>query len=255
MTNTESPPILYKHPPITEAVIAINFKSPIKLTDINSVNKRFHTNYPQHLLLSNVTVGLHIDQAKQTATTNTNNKVDGHRHSTADMTQLLVLWPNSFTISQLAPYPGWEQFFDRFVRDWTILKRTIGFKSIDRIGVRYINRVDIPVTAPIINHEDFLNVYPKLPDILNPINAYALQAACELKDINCLLTLNSADVPSPLLDRVSFLLDLDISKVVDLPQSDNDIYNLLNKIRVKKNVIFESCISDQARNIFNEVIN
>ena len=250
MTVPEQPLMLYKHPPITEAVIGISFSSPVNHADINSVNKKFHKYYPHHQTVSNfnVAVGLTNDQInKPTADVN---KEDGHRLSTADMTQLLLLWPSSFTLSQLAPYLGWDHFFERFVRDWGLWKKTIGFQIISRIGVRYINRIDIPITAPVIEYEGFLNVYPKLPDSLNPIHAYAVQAVLELKDIDCLLRINSAAVPSPILGHSSFVIDLDISKEINPPQSDNDIYDLLNKIRVQKNAVFEACVSSRARELF-----
>jgi len=241
----------YKHPPITEAVIGINFLSPIKQAEIDSVNKKYLTHYPNHQAVANfdIAVGLTPDQAGK-ATTNFNKKDDGHRLATLDMTELLVLWPTSFTVSQLAPYQGWDHFFERFVRDWSLWKRVVGFQTINRVGVRYINRVDIPAKESIIEHESFLNVYPKIPDILNPLDAYAVQARVYLEDIGCQLMINSANVPSPILDHASFVVDLDISKEVTPPQSDKDIYDLLNKMRDHKNIIFEACISDHARKLF-----
>lgn len=250
MADPEMFPMLYKHPPITEAVIGVSFSSPIKQTDISSVNKKFHTHYPHHQPVSNFDVAVELSNDQVNKPTTNINKQDGHRRSTADMTQLIVLWPSSFSLSQLAPYPGWDNFFDRFVRDWSVWKRTVGFQTISRIGVRYINRIDIPVTGSITKYEEFLNVYPKLPDSLDPIFAYAVQVASELKDIDCLLKINSAVVPSPILDHASFVIDLDISKESNPPQSDNDIYDLLNKIRVQKNAVFETCISSRARELF-----
>jgi uncharacterized protein (TIGR04255 family) len=252
MTDPESPPAGYKHPPITEAVIGISFTSPIKSAIFDSINKKFHTHYPHHQMVSNIGVDVAVELSKnqiQKPTTNIK-KMDGHRLSTADMTQLLVLWPSVFTLSQLAPYPGWDKFFERFVRDWKVWKRVVGFQTISRIGVRFINRIDIPITGPVTEYEEYLNVYPKLPDSINPINAYAVQVVSELKDINCILKINSAAVPSPILNHSSFIVDLDISKEVDPPQNDNDIYDLINKIRAQKNSVFESCMSKRAKELF-----
>ncbi|MFZ5523505.1 MAG: TIGR04255 family protein [Pseudomonadota bacterium] len=250
MTGTELPPVSYKHPPITESVIGINFSSTTKLTDIRTVSKKFHAHYPHQQIVSNfdVAVEMPINQVNKVAANI--HKNDGHRLSTDDMTQLLVFWPSSFTFSQLAPYPGWDIFFKRFVRDWGIWKRNIGHKEISRIGVRYINRVDIPIMDSITKYEEFLNVYPKLPESIDPLVGYAVQAASELKDLGCLLKINSAVVPSPILNHVSFVVDLDISKEINPPQSDNDIYDLLNNIRLQKNIVFEACITDRARELF-----
>lgn len=240
----------YKSPPITEAVIGINFSSPISDDAIDSLIKKFRGNYPEHQNVSALDVALDVkDQHKPKA--DVSQKI-GHRLSTADMTQLLIIWPTSFTFSQLAPYPGWEHFIERFVRDWRILKRAVGFQQIGRVGVRFINRVDIPTKESIVEHEKFLNVYPKLPDFLNPLDAFGVQAVVQLQSIDCVLRLNSAHVPSPLLDHASFVLDLDISNSVNPPQKDDDILQLLNKIQDQKNIIFEACISNSSREIFNE---
>ena len=243
----------YDHPPITEAVIAINFKSTIGFDDLSSVSKKYQKEYPQSLAVSNVSFTVDVDGEGGSVPIpkNTLNQ-KGWRLSSGDMTEILVMWPQSFTISQLAPYVGWEKFLDRFIRDWKKFKRSIGQKEIARIGVRYINRIDIPVMGDIVEHEKYLNVFPKLPNSLTPLHAFAVQSALKLPDIGCDLLINSAATPSPILNHASFMLDLDIFKTVDLPQSDQGIFNLLNDIRNKKNKVFEECISNRARKLFNK---
>lgn len=240
----------YVHPPITEAVIAINFKSTIEFDELTSVSKKFQKEYPQSQAISNVSFSVDVDGGAVPTPKNTQNQ-KGWRLSSEDMTEILVMWPQSFTISQLAPYVGWSKFLERFVRDWKKFKRHVGQKEIARIGVRYINRIDIPVNGDIVEHEKYLNVFPKLPNSLTPLHAFAVQSALKLPDIGCDLLINSAAVPSPVLDRASFMLDLDIFRSLDLPQSDQDIYNLLDEIRNKKNKVFEQCISNRARKLFN----
>jgi uncharacterized protein (TIGR04255 family) len=65
-----------------------------------------------------------------------------------------------------------------------------------------------------------------------------------------MLTLNSSSAPSPLLGHAAFIVDEDIAKEGDPPQNDDAIYALLNQIRVKKNEIFEACITPRARELF-----
>lgn len=242
----------YDHPPITEAVIAINFKSAIRFEDLTIISKKYQKEYPQSQAISNVSFTVDVDDQGSAVPTpkNTQNQ-KGWRLSSGDVTEILVMWPQSFTISQLAPYVGWDKFLERFVRDWKKFKRHAGQMEISRIGVRYINRIDIPVNDGIIEHEKYLNVFPKLPSSLTPLHAFAVQSALKLPDIGCDLLINSAAVPSPVLNCASFMLDLDIFKAADLPQSDQGIYNLLGEIRNKKNKVFEQCISNRARKLFN----
>lgn len=250
MTEPVSSEIVYGRPPITEAVIGITFSSPMDAAQLASVNNALQKNYPHKQDVSTFDLALEFNTKDAGSNKAKLKPTQGHRLSTDDQTQLVVLWPNSITLSQLPPYKGWGNFIERFERDWGTLKKILGFQQISRIGVRYINRIDIPATAPIIEHEQFLNIYPKMPDILNPLEAYAIQASVALKDINCQLTINTASVPSPLLEHASFVIDTDIFSDKSPPQSDSDLIKLLNKIRAKKNQVFEACISQPARSLF-----
>ena len=97
--------------------------------------------------------------------------------------------------------------------------------------------------------EQFFNVYPHIPDILGPMIQYSLETQSYVPDVGCVLTLNSAAVPSPLIGHRSFVVDLDIGKD-NPPQNDIDIYDLINRIRVEKNRAFEACVTDRARELF-----
>jgi len=183
-------------------------------------------------------------------TTIRNNEI-GHRRSSDDQTQIVILWPRSFVFSQLAPYPGWDVFFAPFVRDWTLWKKTVGYRKVSRVGVRYINRIDIPITSDLTHYEEFLNLYPRFPDELGPVLAYGIQTQFPYPEIDGRITINSASVPSPLLGYSSFIFDQDIYKENDIPQTEEGLHKLLNDIHLKKNTIFEACITDRARERFN----
>ncbi len=242
----------YKKAPITEAVIEIKIASPLEPKEVEKVSAKFRSNYPHHQNVDSLTVALQLPAGEGGDPKAQIDREPGHRRSSSDLTQLLVLGRSAFAVSQLAPYPGWDEFFARFVRDWKIWKKAVRFRTISRIGVRYINRIDIPIAESKVEHEEFLNVYPKLPDIFGPLSAYAVQAVLPIQDIDCKLTINSAVVPAPILDHASFVIDQDIARESNAPQSDKDIFKLLKEIRVRKNKIFEACISNRARELFQK---
>lgn len=244
---------VYKQPPITEAVIGINFENQIGEADLLlDLQKKFSQYYPNHQPVENLSFKIELgigEDNKKTANADIAQEI-GHRRSTADMTELLVVLPKSITVSQLAPYPGWDYFFSRFVRDWKLLKRALGFHPIQRLGVRYINRIDIPCHTPIVEHEEYLNIYPNVTDKYGPLTAYAVQAEVLMEDLECKLTINSAAVPSPILNHASFVIDQDIAREINVPQRDDEIFALIEKIRFRKNEVFESCVTDRARALF-----
>lgn len=243
---------VYKQPPITEAVIGIFFENQIDEAAVSDLQKKFTQYYPNDQPVENLSLKVALgvgEDNKKIANTDVEGQI-GHRFSTADMTELLVIFPKSFVVSQLAPYPGWDSFFGRFVRDWKLLKRELGFQPIGRLGVRYINRIDIPCDEPIVKHEEYLNIYPNVPDIFGPLTAYAIQTEVFMEDLECKLIINSAAVPSPILNYASFVIDQDIVRDAGVPQKDDDIFELIERIRVRKNEVFELSVTDRARALF-----
>jgi uncharacterized protein (TIGR04255 family) len=240
----------YKKPPITEAVISIVYSKKIDSKSIQKALKNLKPNYSnyQPITINNVRVDIHKNnQAKA----NTDQQTD-HRLSSSDMTEQLIIRDSSFTVSQLAPYLGWDAFLNRFKENYSKWKKEIGNRELATIGVRYINRIDMPITTDeIVEHEKYLNIYPALPDYLNMIEAHSVQTIIPLNDLKCKLRLNSAIVKSPLPRHVSIVVDQDIIRQQDLPQNDDQLFNLLDLIRHKKNEIFESCITDKARGLFS----
>jgi uncharacterized protein (TIGR04255 family) len=238
----------YKRPPITEAVIGLRFADPIDSATLDKVASAFKPLYPREDILKGVQIQMRLDS---TSPASQSIEQIGYRLSSSDQTHILILTPRppSLTMSQLAPYPGWNQFFGRFCRDWDLWKKSAGYRKIIRVGVRYINRIDIPTSEPILYEEQFLNIYPHIPEVLGPMMQYAVQTQSSITDIGCILTLNSSVVESPLIGHRSFVIDLDISKDSP-PQNDDAIYELINQIRVAKNGVFEACITDRARELF-----
>lgn len=245
----------YKRPPITEAVIEIRFAEPLDPADIGKVSSALGSQYPNRRDIQNF--GLQVSPPPPGTRSRPAPQVrvdeqSGQRRTTDDVAQLVLLWPSSFVVAQLAPYPGWDGFFERFARDWRIVKRAIGYRRIVRVGVRYINRIDVPASEAVILETDYLAFYPTTPDSLGPFAAYGLQAQFPLTKIGCNLRINSASVPSPLLGHISLVLDIDIGRETEVPQSDDEIFAFLTLIRTEKNAVFESCITERSRELFRK---
>lgn len=242
----------YKRPPITEAVIAVTFGDETDPRDLDKANGNFGRFYPHHQDVRNVNVRVFVPPRSGSGPDTTLHKDEmGHRRTSGDQTQIVILWPSLLLFSQLAPYPGWDDFFGRFCRDWELWKRVVGYRKISRVGVRYINRIDIPITGNVTHYEEVLKLYPHIPYELGSISAYGIQTQMPYAEIYGGITINSASMPSPLLNHSSFIFDQDIYTENNIPQNEDGLYKLLNQIHVKKNEVFEACIADRARELFN----
>ena len=239
----------YPRPPILEAVIGITFEQPLKEAALATADRRFEKIYASHQdnahlnLRMNTFMGANnlpvIDTQGQ--------RVAGHRRMSPGNDEVAVLMPDSLTVSQLAPYHGWAAFMARFKRDLHLYKRPGVHRAISRVGLRYINRIDVQITGNVVELENYLNLYPRVPDAMGPIAAYAMQTTFALENIGCIATLNSTPVPSPTLHHTSFMMDIDVYKSSELPVGDDALFALLEQMRAEKNRIFEACITQRAR--------
>ena len=155
--------------------------------------------------------------------------------------------------SRLAPYNGWESFEPWVRKNWKIWRKITKYTKIKRIGVRYINRIDIPAkTGDIIDIEDYLTVFPKYPEphLLTSFTKYTIQIEGPFSIEGFYLIINTNVVKSPLIDHFSIVLDLDLSPQEGIPQKNDKIWEMINQMREYKNNAFEMCITDKARELF-----
>ncbi len=217
---------------------------------VDQLHRKLKTSYP--LSKRTAKVGVHVNIEEKQTKIEAEEK--GYRLSNTDGTDVVVVTSSAFSHSRLAPYLGWEQLRGLAEEEWQTWKRAVGYKKISRIGVRFINRIDIPAKrGSKVLIEDYLRLYPQVPEngSIPSLNHYTMQVAAEVTEIEGIIVVNSGSVASPLVDHSSFVLDLDISRQTNIPQNDKDLWAFVETIRSFKNSVFEMCITDKSREIFD----
>lgn len=247
----------YPRAPITEAVIEIRFQKEISKNLIDKVRSRIRED-DRYLIIDPwgvKTVQLALDVSPNSPVrASVADEASGYRASALDVSNVLIISTIHFSVSRLAPYTGWPEFYARARRDWEDWKKVMGYQRIARIGVRFINRVDIPTGPNQITHlEEYFTCYPEIPSNTGfmQMNQYAMQAVLTSGPEDCKLIINGSSVPSPLYNHASFVLDIDTSKEGEVPQNDDDLWAFVARMRDYKNAAFESCITDKARALFS----
>lgn len=226
----------------------MRFASPIEEADVQRISRKFAREYP--IAQDEQGVEVYFDVAKSQII---RKHVDwtGKKLSSEDQADMVFVRTNVFSCIRLAPYVGWEPFFERAISGWSTVTAVLSRRKVSRIGVRYINRLDIPSDdGQAVDIDDFLNVGPRLPAIGGTTSQYAFQATRPMNADGCSVTISSGIVPSPLVQHMSVTLDIDVfADHVDLVR-DEQIWDLVTRIRNHKNRIFEASITDRARELF-----
>jgi uncharacterized protein (TIGR04255 family) len=233
---------IYRRAPITEAVIEIRTKTVLQGGEIDRVVARLGKKYPtaaQKLFEVSVEVRETDSKANQLLT--------GYRLASADGTRVVNVGTKSISTAKIAPYEGWERFTEEARANWDLWLKIVGWQPIERIGVRYINRIDVP-TLGRFNLGEYLNFLPAMPRSLdNGIEHFAMNAVVPVGKDELKLVLNAGSTPSPLIGYQSLIVDLDVFRDTNLPTDEPDLWKLIDQIRPHKNDVFESCITDKTR--------
>lgn len=154
----------------------------------------------------------------------------------------------------MAPYPGWEHLRDHENSVWQKWKAETPRHPIERIGVRFINRIDVPITDDdSIAVPDYLNFCPNAAPITHEAMLnFLLRVTVPTYDSQwtaniTTTTLGSTQIPK----HHSLLLDIDIFRTADIPIRDDVLWPMIDTARLIKNDLFERCITDRTRKLFS----
>jgi len=127
------------------------------------------------------------------------------RYRHREKASLLQLTENSFAISFLSPYPGWQVMKQDFLSAWDLASRALKPERITRLGLRYINR--LPAEARSDRVSDWLRTNAYLPTgLLSSTAGFSLRLEVHLRDAERIVVGVTDQLPGELLPIV---LDLD----------------------------------------------
>ncbi|MBX7237690.1 MAG: TIGR04255 family protein [Caldilineales bacterium] len=172
----------------------------------------------------------------------------------ADESALIQVGPDLLTVNHAQPYSNWQTFRGMIERALDTYQNIVKPQGITRIGLRYINRIEIPEHQVTI--EDYLLATPRAPQTISQIfAAWAQRIEMPLPQVNGILVLQSGSLPDPQQKKVIFLLDLDLFTA---PSSEHLPINLasdwIERAHTEIEQAFEACITDKTRPLFREVI-
>jgi uncharacterized protein (TIGR04255 family) len=246
-------PKRYKNAPITEAVIEIRLRPPPEnraLKDLaESLKPDFPNQAPMRLLRSSISglqpEGPPLSQAISQANI-------GFRLSNPANSRALQLTFNGLAYSHLAPYTDWQTFRAEARPLWEKYRAISRDAKLVRCALRYINRIDIP--GEQIELYDYFNLYPKIPTELprQDFVAMALNVQMPQPDLDCMAVINQALSEPVKTGYISVILDIDVFRLGIKSWQDSDVWLFLDKLRDRKNEIFECCITDRTRGLIDQ---
>lgn len=166
--------------------------------------------------------------------------------ASADGKSTLIASSQSLAVNMLDPYSGWERFSETLKRVLAAFTElTNGEFSIERIGLRYINRVSTPVKKV----SDYFSLSPLSFDGLDLVPATFVSRS-ELKfsedGARVLIATFAKGVEASVGDSVILDLDVVAQGLTDVNDS-RKAFDIVLELRDVEKRAFESAITEKAR--------
>jgi uncharacterized protein (TIGR04255 family) len=238
----------YANAPITEGLIDIRVELPsdVSLESLDSLYEQVKAQYPTReerlFFQGRLLAGEQVEaSAKQT-------KI-GYLFRSANGKHVLQVKLNGFTFSRLKPYENWPALRDEAKALWAIYRQILRPTRVTRVAVRYINQIDVPLAR--FDLKEYFRTFPEVsPELPQDLGAFLMQLQIPQVDLDAVLLLTQTGGSPPSPDITSVILDIDLFREFSDLKSDDDVWDMLESFRDRKNEVFEGCITDKARQLF-----
>ena len=242
----------YKKPPIVEAALCIYIESPsqeIGIRELENACMEISQEYPDRVPRRRYQSKVEFDNSGIfKGAEGSDLGLDGYLCRSADQKQVVQFCLDRFVFNRLAPYEGWNQFFEEAMRLWEKYTLLMKPPSLKKISIRNINRIDVP-TKNRQELNKYLILSPKIPlGISSNLENFAYETVFTV-DQNTSITLIQMSLPSE-LNKTTVLLDIDVTVPVTKPPAFELIKKYSDYLRKMKNDVFENCLTDDIKKDF-----
>ncbi len=242
----------YKNAPITEALIDIRVAVPAEFgfEQLQEIKSLVADEYPRGetftMAMATISFGPEVQSSTQ-------QKKMGLKLWSVGDRQVFQARLDGSTFSRLEPYETWERLRDEARRLWDIYRGFVKPTRITRVAVRYINQLTLP--GDRAEPEDYFKTFPYLtPDLpkeLRDFGPFVMSLQLPQPDMKGTLVINEASTQPKRPDTLSIILDIDL--FVEQPEINDEesLWGLFQKLRGRKNLYFEACITDRTRELIS----
>lgn len=170
----------------------------------------------------------------------------------ADERHVAQFTRDSFVFSRLAPYQSWEQLSREGLRLWQIYLEVARPSQAQRIGVRFINRIDLPPNDR--RYEDYIQPAPEPPKGMDlPFHNFVHHDVLAIPDhpyaINVIRTIQH---PPDMNQGLAVILDIDAFTTAPVELTPDLLGKCLPELRWLKNKVFFGSITQKALEKFQQ---
>ncbi|MGH8612273.1 MAG: TIGR04255 family protein [Gammaproteobacteria bacterium] len=175
----------------------------------------------------------------------------GLRFQSTDKKHIAQFNRDGFVFSRLESYQSWEQLYEEGMRLWHVYVELAQPIEIHRIGLRYINRIQLPPDE--LRFGDYLEAAPVPPKGLDlSFHGFMHQDTLSVPDhpyaINVIRTIQPPNVPSGM--GLGLIIDIDVFTIKGVELNEAAMEQRWLEMRWLKNKVFFASVTSNALQLF-----
>jgi len=252
----------YRNPPVHEVILDVQFTTGLDEKPLRELRDRLAKAFtkvePLNVMQVQMTVGPGGQGFQTTATqfggwSFTDSPGDWVLQTSALALTFHLVRPGPWPAG---PYVGWSKIYERYFGVHEVVRDLYAPLVPKRAGLRYLNRIAVPLGQDISAWLEFKLQAPKLLHDLFTFNLRQTWArAGEHDDISATVGLAKIDIGDPTIaaSNQGILLDIDLFNLwSEKAPSYERLPDWFDRAHQVENDIFESCITDALRERFNK---
>lgn len=235
--------------PITEAIVDLRAQVPEKFDPecFADLNELLGNDLPVSEAMRLIEGGTRI-AGKEISQTVHDKGVLGYALRTENRDRIAQFRRDGFTFNKLKPYTRWDDVFSQAWDLWDTYVDKASPLSVSRVAIRYINHLTIPFPY---NFAEYLTDPPTLSKgTPSQMTGYFKRSSVHDPSSGISANVIQALEQSPDANTVTFLLDIDVYRVVNCEPRDPALGGAFAQLHDMKNKIFFGAITEKTAEMY-----
>ena len=243
-------PEIFPNAPIVEALVdfKVGFSHSVDFEQLKKFANALGDPYTEPVTTKQLSAGIHVSETEPPSV-----EVESHEQGLILRTKIndraIQVRRDGFSFSTLKPYKQWENTRDEAKENWFRYKEFLRPSSVKRLALRYINRIELPL--PLSDFREYVRTCPEVaPGIPQAVSNFFFRVVLPDPKTGAWANIISTLAVPEDEKSVPLILDIDVFFQKSYEVDSEDLWADLEKLRVFKNQIFFSSITENARELF-----
>ncbi|WP_282179052.1 TIGR04255 family protein [Maribacter stanieri] len=239
----------YENAPIILSIIQYRYDK-IEKFDINLVKelaKKFKSKYPivNERFVQSIVVN---NDNNETNVSLEDKQFDGIQVMSKNRKEYFTITETKFTYQSHEKYEGWENFITNAIEFWDDFSTSFDIKELNGVSLRYVNKIKLPLDIRDITK--YFTTYLKDDKNTFSIGNFQFRFSSFDKENNFRINISHL-LDTPVEEFVPYIFDIDVLHNNKVENTKEITLGLFEKIRTKKNQIFNDGITVETKKLIH----